>query len=128
MHQKLPLCCVLLAMSGCAMQRQGYLYSPTGPGRGSFVFSNALENKGEVQAALSNGVRCHGRYATVPGREVTWDDEKVDQIYSEDTQAGMAILECSSGQVLRCDFSRAKAGSGMGQCVDTRGDKQTLYF
>jgi len=128
MHQKLFTCCVLLVLSGCAMQREGYLYSPAGPGRGTLVFSDALENKGDVQASLSDGEHCHGRYATVPGREVTWDDQNVNQIYSEDTQAGMAILECASGHVLRCDFSRAKAGTGMGQCVDTHGNKQTLYF
>jgi len=128
MHQKLFTCCVVLALSGCAMQREGYLYSPTGPGRGTLVFSDALENRGDVQASLADGEHCHGRYTTVPGREVTWDDEKINQIYSEDTQAGMAILECASGHVLRCDFSRAKAGAGMGQCVDTRGNKQTLYF
>ncbi|HVY29442.1 MAG TPA: hypothetical protein VHB79_22945 [Polyangiaceae bacterium] len=127
---RLSLLCVLggLAMAGCAIPRSGYIYSPTVGGRGSVVFPDSVQNAGPLQATLSGGERCTGRYSTVPGPHVSWDDEKINTIYSEDTQDGMALLQCNAGHLLRCTFTRSINGDGIGRCVDNHSDSLTLYF
>jgi len=124
------LWCVLLGLSasGCAMPRTGYIYSPTAGGRGSVVFPDSGDNSGTVQATLTSGERCSGRYSTVPGPHVSWNDEEVNTIYSEDTQDRMALLQCSPGHVLRCTFTRDVSGDGMGRCFDNRNEWLTMYF
>lgn len=124
------LLCTLLALSaaGCSIPRDGYIYSPTAGGRGSVTFVNSVENSGALQATLLSGERCKGRYSTVPGPRVSWDDEKVNTIYAEDTQDGMALLECNPGHVLRCTFTRSINGDGMGRCFDNKNEWLTMYF
>jgi hypothetical protein len=123
------LCAVLgLAACGCATQRSGYIYSPTAGGRGSINFPNSAENSGPVQATLTSGERCTGRFATVPGQHVSYDDEEVNRIYSEDTQDGMALLQCNPGHLLRCTFTRDTSGDGMGRCLDNKNEWLTVYF
>jgi hypothetical protein len=117
-----------LAGAGCATPRSGYIYSPTAGGRGSVVFPHSEENSGIVQATLTTGERCSGRFSTVPGPRVTWDDEKIDTIDAEDTQDGMALLECGAGHLLRCTFTRDISGDGMGRCVDNQDQWLTMYF
>ena len=117
-----------LSSTACAMPRDGYIYSPTAAGRGSVKFLDSAENAGTVQATLSGGEHCTGRYSTVPGPKVSWDDEKVNVIYSEDTQDGMALLQCGSGHLLRCTFTRNNTGDGMGRCLDNRDQWLTMYF
>jgi hypothetical protein len=125
-----PIYWLLLALgfSGCAVPKEGYIYSPEVAGRGNVVFPDSDANSGVVRATLAGGERCAGRYATVPGPSVTWDDEKIETIDSEDTQNGMALLECSPGHLLRCTFSRNLSGDGMGRCRDNRDQRLTLYF
>lgn len=127
---RLSFSCIALcvALGGCATPRSGYIYSPTVGGRGSVVFPNSVENSGMLQATLSGGEHCSGRYSTVPGPRVSWDDDKINSIYSEDTQDGMALLECNPGHLLRCTFTRNVSGDGMGRCFDNHKDWLTLYF
>lgn len=122
--------CLLFGSSftACAVRRNGYIYSPTVSGRGSVEFPDSVANAGAVQATLVSGERCTGRYSTVPGPRVSWDDEKVKSIYSEDTQDGMALFQCNPGHLLRCTFTRDITGSGMGRCRDNRDEWLTLYF
>lgn len=121
---------LLLAVSaaGCAIPRDGYIYSPTAGGRGTIAFVNSAENAGAVQATLLGGERCSGRYSTVPGPHVSWDDEKINVIDTEDTQDGMALLQCNPGHLLRCTFTRNDTGDGMGRCLDNRNESLTMYF
>jgi hypothetical protein len=119
---------VAVSMSGCAVPRGGYIYSPTAGGRGSVTFPDSADNSGQLQATLLNGERCRGRYSTVPGPQVSWDDEKINTIDAEDTQDGMALLECNPGHLLRCTFTRSINGDGMGRCFDNKNDWLTMYF
>jgi hypothetical protein len=96
--------------------------------QGRILFPDSAGNHGEVSATLADGERCSGRYATIPGPRVTWDDEEIATIYREDTQDGMAVLDCSNGRLLRCNFSRDLVGAGMGSCTDNRGQQLTMYF
>src|SRR6478609_256030 len=117
----IPICVFVgLFASACAMPRDGYLYSPTTAGRGSVEFPDSSDDKGTLHATLVNGERCSGRYATVPGPRVTYDDEKISVISSEDTQDGMALMQCGRGHLLRCTFTRNIDGDGMGRCLDNR--------
>ena len=118
----------LLLITGCAVPRGGYIYSPTANGRGSVMFPNSADNSGLLRATLTNGEQCSGRYATVPGPRVSWDDDKISSIYSEDTQDGMALLQCGAGHLLRCTFTRNISGDGMGRCRDNHNDTLTMYF
>jgi hypothetical protein len=121
---------LLLALSttACAVPRGGYIYSPTAAGRGSVAFPDSVDNAGTLQATLVGGERCTGRYSTVPGPRVSWDDEKVNTIYTEDTQNGMALLQCNPGHLLRCTFTRNITGDGIGRCRDNRDEWLTMYF
>lgn len=127
--KSLFVCAALgLALAGCAVPRSGYLYSPTAAGRGSVAFVDSSLDSGKLTATLSSGERCSGRYSTIPGPRVTWDDEKIDTIDSEDTQQGMALLSCGPGHLLRCSFTRDIGGDGMGRCRDNRDEWLTMYF
>lgn len=119
---------VAVSMSGCAIPRAGYIYSPTAGGRGSVTFPDSADNSGLLRATLLNGERCRGRYSTVPGPQVSWDDEKINTIDAEDTQDGMALLECNPGHLLRCTFTRSINGDGMGRCFDNKNEWLTMYF
>lgn len=125
----LALCLLgCLLSTACAIPRDGYLYSPTTNGRGSVKFPDSDQNAGLVQATLASGEKCTGRYSTVPGPRVSWDDEKINTIYSEDTQDGMALFQCGQGHLLRCTFTRNIAGDGIGRCLDNRNAWLTMYF
>jgi hypothetical protein len=116
------------AIAGCSFSRSGELYAVASSERGSIVFPNSPANRGELRATLAGGEKCLGRYATIPGPEVTWEDNRLDEIYQEDTQDGMAVLECSRGHVLRCNITRDNFGEGQGYCVDNRGQQMTMNF
>jgi len=128
MKRLLPCLVLLVAASACAVPKEGYIYSPKAAGRGSVVFPDSSDNSGTIRATLASGERCAGRFSTVPGPRVTWDEELIDTIDSEDTQDGMALLECNGGHVLRCTFTRNLSGDGMGRCRDNHDEALTIYF
>lgn len=129
MFSRITLATGLAVLVGaCGTSRSGHVYSASGAGRGSVVFPDGAANRGQVQATLGNGEHCSGRYATVPGPRVTWDDQEPFTIYEEDTQDGMAVFECSRGHLVRCSLSRDLAGGGVGRCIDNRGQQLTMDF
>lgn len=127
-RQILALILGAAAVVACSSSRYGIMYAVPSGARGSVLFPNSPANHGEIRATLAGGEKCVGRYATIPGPDVTWDDQRIDQIYEEDTQDGMAILECPAGHVLRCNITRDIGGEGQGYCVDNRGQQMTMYF
>lgn len=118
-----------LLAAGCGIPRHGTVYAePAGGGRGQVYFPNSADNRGELTVALSDGEFCRGRYTTIPGPKVTYDEEQIDVILSEDTQDGMAVLDCKNGHLLRCNLSRDSGGEGTGQCTDNRGERLSMTF
>ena len=117
-----------LLLGACGIPRYGIVYTLPSGARGHVVFPDSAGKRGEVSATLSDGEHCTGRYATIPGPRVTWDDQEVDVIYDEDTQDGLAVLACKDGHLLRCNLSRDIMGAGVGRCVDNRGQQLTMYF
>ncbi|MEI9936058.1 MAG: hypothetical protein WDO69_02420 [Pseudomonadota bacterium] len=122
----LALAALTALASGCASAREGYLYDSQAPRKGSVVFQDAESTNGSLVAELADGERCTGRFNTIPD-EVEIDDEN-NRIYREDSQVGLAILQCGSQHVVRCGFQRDHAGAGYGHCSDTAGRQFDLYF
>ena len=120
----------LLALAGlscgCASAREGYLYDSKAPRKGSIVFQDARSTDGGIVAQLADGERCTGKFNTIPD-EVSIDDE-YRRIYREDSQVGLAILQCGAQHVVRCGFQRDSGGAGYGHCSDTAGRHFDLYF
>src|SRR6478752_7902364 len=109
----LVLICAGQLVDGCGA-RSGYVYSVASNARGRVTFLDAVADRGEVQVTFSDGERCVGRYATIPGR-VTMDDREFETIDEELTQEGLAILKCEGGHFLRCSISRDITGAGDGR-------------
>lgn len=129
MHVKFLLTAgTCLLISACGIPRYGIVYALPSGGQGHVVFPDSAGNRGEVRVTLADGEHCSGRYATIPGPQVTWDDQEIDTIYEEDTQDGMAVMDCKNGHLLRCNLSRDIVGEGMGSCTDNRGQQLTMYF
>ena len=112
--------------SGCASSREGYLYDSKAPRKGSVVFQDAAANRGNLLAVLADGERCTGRFNTVP--DVVQLDNETGRIDREESQVGLAILQCDEKHVVRCGFQRDRSGSGYGRCADTGGHNFDLYF
>jgi hypothetical protein len=117
---------VAAASTGCATTREGYIYDAKAPRKGSIVFQDATAKSGAVLAMLADGERCQGNFNTVP--DVVQTDEETGRVDREESQAGLAILTCNAGHVVRCGFQRDHSGSGYGHCSDTAGRSYDLYF
>jgi len=115
-----------LALSACAVQHQGYLLRTDTGQKSNVVFrDNPMGQNGKVEATMANGEQCQGKFNTVP-EQVTMNWDTNGEIEREDTQLGVAILQCADHHVVRCDFSRAYEGPGSGNCVDNQGQKYSL--
>ena len=113
---------------GCAASHQGYLLKTDTGQQSTVIFHDKPNGKhGSVEAVLANGEQCQGQFNTIPD-QVTRNWENHDDIESEDTQIGVAIFKCADNHVVRCDFSRAHEGTGLGHCFDNQGQKYTLNF
>lgn len=115
------------SLSACAAaQHQGYLLKTDTGQKSDVTFrDNPLGQNGKVEATLANGERCQGKFNTVPDQvQMNWN--AVGEVEREDTQTGVAILQCADHHVVRCDFSRDFTGTGSGNCVDNQGQKYSL--
>ncbi len=127
--QRLPmLLCAVVSITGCAASHQGYLLRTDTGQRGTVTFHDRPNGKhGSVEAVLANGEQCQGQFNTIPD-QVTRNWENPSDIEREDTQVGVAVLQCAASHVLKCDFSRAYEGNGSGHCLDSHGQKYSLNF
>lgn len=112
--------------SGCAGVHEGYLYDSQAPRKGSVVFQDAEATSGGLVAQLADGENCTGKFNTIPD-QVEMDDEN-RRIDRENSQVGLAILQCGARHIVRCGFQRDRAGAGYGHCSDTAGRHFDLYF
>lgn len=117
-----------LALTVGCTTHQGYLVKTSDAQSNTVVFhDNLAGNRGNVDAVLGSGETCHGQFNTVAD-QVTRNWEDPNDITSEDSQVGMAILQCADHHVIKCDFARSGAGNGSGQCLDNLGQKYSLNF
>jgi hypothetical protein len=126
MKYALGLLALAALSQGCAITREGYLYDAKAPRKGSVVFQDAAAKRGQVVAVLANGERCAGAFNTVPG--IVQMDDETGQVAREESQTGLAILECNPKHIVRCGFQRDYAGAGYGHCSDNTGHNFDLYF
>ena len=116
------------ALTACAADHKGYLLKTDTGQRSPVVFHDTPNGKrGSVEATMANGEQCRGQFNTIPD-QVTKNWESNGEIETEDSQLGVAILQCAPNHVVRCDFSRAHEGSGSGNCFDNQGQKFSLNF
>ena len=128
MPRLLTLLCAAATLIGCSATHQGYLLKTDTGQRSTVIFhDNPTGKHGSVEAVLANGERCQGQFNTVPD-QVTRNWEDPSDIEREDTQVGVAVLQCADSHVLKCDFSRAYEGNGSGHCLDSQGQKYGLNF
>ena len=112
-------------VSGCA-EVQGKI-AGAGPAAGAAVVMSGTPKRGEASVTLPNGERCSGEFNTIADK-LTWDDERVHWVDSEDSRLGMFVVSCPSGYALRCDFSEDAEGPGHGSCRDRGGARYTLVM
>lgn len=122
----LALLALLALASSCASAREGYLYDSKAPRKGSVVFQDAEATRGHVDAVLADGERCTGSFNTVP--DMVHRDNETGRVDGEESQVGLAILQCNAQHIVRCGFQRDHGGAGYGHCTDTAGRKFDLYF
>ena len=114
------------ASVGCAASRDGYLYDAKAAQRGSFRFESANAKHGSVVAELADGEHCSGKFNAVAS--VVQMDQETGRVDREESQTGLALLECNAGHLVRCAFERDHAGDGSGRCSDAAGRTFELYF
>ena len=121
---------VLLATAsmaeGCAEVHSAKI-AGQGPACGAAVVMSGTPKRGQANVTLPSGERCAGEFNTVADH-LTWDDERVYWVDSEDSRLGMFVVSCPSGYVLRCDFAEDAAGPGRGSCHDRVGARYTLVM
>jgi hypothetical protein len=77
-------------------------------------------------AELADGEHCIGKFSAAAS--VVQMDQETGRLDREESQTGLALLECNAGHLVRCAFERDHAGDGSGQCSDTAGRTFELYF
>jgi hypothetical protein len=114
--------------TSCAASHQGYLLRADNGERSTITFhDNSQGKRGQVDAVLASGEHCQGQFNTVPD-QVTRNWENPDDIESEDSQIGTAVLSCTDSRVVKCQFSKAHDDGGIGQCLDNQGQKYSLRY
>jgi hypothetical protein len=128
MHRRMLLIGACGIFVGCTSTHSGYLLRIDSGQRSSVTFhEHPSGNRGSIEANLDPGQTCQGQYNTIPD-QVTRNWEDTQEILSEDSQLGVAVVRCSDNRVLRCNFSRTDGGGGSGHCSDNRGQQYTLNF
>ncbi len=117
-------------VAGCAASHEGYLITTDTGLRSKVIFYDNSEGKrGSVVGMLANGEQCQGRFNTIPGRvRRSLDGQNPFYLEREDTQIGVAVLQCADSHVVKCDFTRPYEGIGSGHCLDNQGQKYSLSF
>jgi hypothetical protein len=118
---------VLLA-SGCSFTQVGRLYLMNTGQSAKLEAHDPVISRAHVEAQLPNGSTCHGGLGPIDApnaRQMT--DSQI--LFSENADASVAVLRCSSGEVLRCAFA-GRPGSGLsyGICQDQGDAEYAVVF
>lgn len=111
---------------GCAEVHSAKIAGP-GPASGAAVVLSGTPKRGRAAVTLPSGEQCAGEFNTIADH-LTWDDERVYWVDSEDSRLGMFVVSCPSGYVLRCDFAEDATGPGRGSCRDRAGTRYALVM
>lgn len=117
-----------LLAAGCAFTQVGRLYQMS-TGQSSEIQScDPVIRRGNVLAKLPDGSSCRGGVGAIEPRNAR---EVLNSAtpFSDNAEAGVALLRCSSGDVLRCTFAgRPGRGLSYGTCRDQREIEYAVIF
>jgi hypothetical protein len=119
--------CLSLA-SGCSLTQVGQLYQMSTGQSTKLEAHEPVLSRGEVRTQLPNGSTCRGGFRTIDpqnAREMT----NSQVLFSDNADARVAVLRCSSGEVLRCAFAgRPSSGLSYGTCRDQSEAEYAVIF
>lgn len=123
---QLGICLVLTA--GCSLTQEGRLYQLS-TGRSSAIKAHdPVLGRGDLHTQLPNGSTCFGGFRTIEpqnAREMT----NSEILFSDNADACVAVLHCSSGEMLRCTFAgRPNSGFSYGTCRDQQQIEYAAVF
>jgi hypothetical protein len=113
---------------GCALHQSGQLFEMKTGRASSVSVDSPYASAGKLHGQLPNGVSCDGVFSLVSpenARQIT--DQAVP--FSDNADASIAVMQCGSGQILRCTMAR-RPGSGFsyGDCKDQTGVEYAMLF
>ncbi|HVY29441.1 MAG TPA: hypothetical protein VHB79_22940 [Polyangiaceae bacterium] len=115
-------------VAGCGLHQTGQLYEIK-TGRATNVsVDSPYASAGKVHGQLPGGVQCDGIFSLVsPENARQMTDFQVP--FSDNADASVAVMQCASGDVLRCTMAR-RPGSGFsyGSCKDQKGVEYAMMF
>lgn len=118
----------MLLASGCSFTQVGRLYQISSGQSSEMQTYDPMFQRGSVLAHLPDGSSCRGGFRTIDpqkAREMT----KSEILFSDNADASVAVLRCSSGAVLRCAFAgRPNSGFSYGTCRDQRDVEYAVIF
>ncbi len=116
------------AASGCALHQTGQLYEMKTGRVTSVSVDKPYASSGKLHGQLPGGVSCEGAFSLVSSenaRQMT----NYEVPFSDNSDASVAIMQCVSGEILRCTMAR-RPGSGFsyGACKDQKGVEYAMLF
>jgi hypothetical protein len=118
----------VLGVAGCAFHQTGQLYEIKTGRTTNVSVDSPYASAGKVHGQLPGGVACDGIFSLVsPENARQMTDYQVP--FSDNADASVAVMQCGSGQVLRCTMAR-RPGSGFsyGACKDQKGVEYAMMF
>jgi len=116
------------ALAGCALHQRGQLYEIKTGRAATVSVDSPYASAGKVHGLLPSGSRCEGAFSEVsPENARQMTDFQVP--FSDNADASVAVMQCASGEVLRCTLAR-RPGSGFsyGACKDEHGAEYAMMF
>ena len=118
----------VVSTAGCALHQSGQLYEINTGRTASVSVDSPYASAGKVHGQLPGGAQCEGIFSLVsPENARQMTDYQLP--FSDNADASVAVMQCASGQVLRCTMAR-RPGSGFsyGACKDQKGVEYAMMF
>jgi hypothetical protein len=113
---------------GCARTQQGRVYSMADGRTSLVVVERPFGGNGSLRTALPDGEICSGDFSEVAFSDVA-GMAACNVPLTDNAEAGIAVLTCRTGNVLRCTLARRyDDGFSYGACKDQRGAEYNLMF
>lgn len=119
---------VAAGTSGCALHQTGQLYEIKTGRTANVSVESPNSSAGKVRGQLPGGTQCDGIFSLVsPENARQMTDFEIP--FSDNADATVAVMQCSTGVVLRCTMAR-RPGSGFsyGECRDQQGVEYAMMF
>ena len=117
-----------LGAAGCALHQSGQLYEINTGRTATVSVDSPYESAGKLHGQLPGGAACDGVFSLVSAENARQMTD-YELPFSDNADASVAVMQCASGQVLRCTMAR-RPGSGFsyGACKDQKGVEYAMMF